>query len=182
MFLCFKIGNTFTLGKFSFTQISYRCNVHFSEQHQLLVESGQFYPNSVESLLSSDTIDYLEVVDGSRAAQALITSILVNGRGQYFDPRNNDSSSTPLERLIIYDSDSQYRIRLINGGSAFALVFSIDEHTLQVISSDGLPFDQPILVDQIVIGLGERYDVVINVPATSSRTSCKLFDKKLNFS
>ena len=129
--------------------------------------------------MSSGTIDYLEVVDGSRAAQALITSILVNGRGQYFDPRNNDSSNTPLERLILYDSDSQYRIRLINGGSAFALVFSIDEHLLEVISSDGVPFDQSILVEQIIIGLGERYDVIINVTATSNRTSCKLFDKNL---
>lgn len=129
--------------------------------------------------MSSGTIDYLEVVDGSRAAQALITSILVNGRGQYFDPRNNDSSNTPLERLILYDSDSQYRIRLINGGSAFTLVFSIDEHLLEVISSDGVPFNQSIIVDQIVIGLGERYDVIINVTATSSRTSCKLFDKNV---
>lgn len=127
--------------------------------------------------MSSDTIDYLEVVDGSRAAQAFISSILINGRGQYFDPRNNDSSSTPLERLIMYESDSQYRLRLINGGSAFALVFSVDEHTLQVISSDGVPFDRPILADQIIIGLGERFDVIINVTPTSNRTSCKLFDK-----
>lgn len=128
--------------------------------------------------MSSGTIDYLQVVDGSRASQALVTSILVNGRGQYFDPRNNESSNTPFERLFMYESDSQYRIRLINGGSAFALVFSIDEHILQVISSDGAPFSRPIFADQIVIGLGERYDAIINVTATLNRTSCKFFDKK----
>jgi FtsP/CotA-like multicopper oxidase with cupredoxin domain len=103
-----------------------------------------------------------------------VTSILINGRGQYFDPRNNDSSTTPLERLIVHELNTQYRIRLINGGSAFSLVFSIDEHPLQVVSSDGVPFDQPILVDQIVVGLGERYDLVVNVTGASNRTSCKL--------
>ena len=113
--------------------------------------------------------------DGSRAAEALVTSILINGRGQYFDPRNNERSNTPLERLIVSESDTQYRIRLINGGSAFSLVFSIDDHSLQVISSDGVPFDQSIIVDQIVVGLGERFDLLVNVTPTSTRTSCKYY-------
>jgi iron transport multicopper oxidase len=124
--------------------------------------------------MTSGTDDYFQAVDGSRAAEALITSILINGRGQYFDPRNNDSSTTPLERLIISESDTQYRIRLINGGSAFSLTFSIDEHPLQVVSSDGIPFDQPVLVDQIVVGLGERFDLIINVTSTADQNSCKL--------
>jgi FtsP/CotA-like multicopper oxidase with cupredoxin domain len=127
--------------------------------------------------MSSGTNDYFQAVDGSRAAEALITSILINGRGQYFDPRNNESSSTPLERLIVSESDTQYRIRLINGGSAFSLLFSIDDHSLEVISSDGVPFDQSIIVNQIVVGLGERFDVLVNVIPTSTRTSCKLLLK-----
>ncbi|CAF3272177.1 unnamed protein product [Rotaria sp. Silwood2] len=140
---------------------------HFytSQQHLLLVESGQFYPNSLESLTQSDTIDYFESVDGSRAAEALVTSILINGRGQYFDPRatNDNSSTTPLEILNISDSNySTYRLRLINGGSVFSLKFSIDEHPLQVIASDGVPFTEPLIVDQLIIGLGERFDVLIN--------------------
>ncbi|CAF2850535.1 unnamed protein product [Rotaria sp. Silwood2] len=140
---------------------------HFytSQQHLLLVESGQFYPNSLESLTQSDTIDCFESVDGSRAAEALVTSILINGRGQYFDPRatNDNSSTTPLEILSISDSNySTYRLRLINGGSVFSLKFSIDEHPLQVIASDGVPFTEPLIVDQLIIGLGERFDVLIN--------------------
>jgi FtsP/CotA-like multicopper oxidase with cupredoxin domain len=138
---------------------------HFytSEQHDLLINSGQFYPNSLESFTQSGTIDYFEAVDGSREAEALVTSILINGRGQYFDPRTNESSSTtPLESLKIQiENYSNYRLRLINGGNAFSLVFSIDEHPLQVITSDGIPFAQPIIVDQLIIGLGERFDVMI---------------------
>jgi len=149
---------------------------HFytSEQHHLLIESGQFYPNDLESLTKSGTIDYFEAVDGSRAAEALVTSILINGRGRYIDPRTETagSSTTPWEYLKIdsVKNNSSYRLRLINGGSVFALKFSIDEHSLKVIASDGVPFAQPMIVDQLIIGLGERYDVIIDNLTTIDNT------------
>lgn len=147
---------------------------HFytSEQHHLLIESGQFYLNSLESLKTSGTNDFFEAVDGSRAAEALVTSILINGRGQYFDPRaeNDKSSTTPLENLKVVSAskNSIYRLRLINAGSVFSLKFSIDNHPLKVIASDGIPFAEPVIVDQLIIGLGERYDVLIT--AAKDRT------------
>ncbi|CAF2651806.1 unnamed protein product [Rotaria sp. Silwood2] len=146
---------------------------HFytSEQHHLLIESGQFYPNSLESLKTSGTIDFYEAVDGSRAAEAIVTSILINGRGQYFDPRaeNDRSSTTPLEylRVVSAPNNAVYRIRLINGGSVFPLKFSIDDHPLKVIASDGIPLAEPMIVDQVTVGLGERYDVLVT--ATKKR-------------
>jgi FtsP/CotA-like multicopper oxidase with cupredoxin domain len=147
---------------------------HFytSEQHHLLIESGQFYPNDLQSLTKSGTVDYFEAVDGSRAAEALVTSILINGRGRYTDPRNEMKSTTPLEylKIVSVQNDSAYRLRLINGGSAFALKFSIDQHPLKVIASDGIPFSQPIIVDQLIIGLGERYDVIISNLTTIDNT------------
>ena len=33
---------------------------------------------------------------------------------------------------------------------------------MKVIASDGIPFAQPIIVDQLIVGLGERYDVIID--------------------
>ncbi|CAF1076320.1 unnamed protein product [Adineta ricciae] len=141
---------------------------HFytSEQQYLLIESGQFYPNDLESLTKSETIDFFQSVDGSRAAEALVTSILINGRGQYIDTRNgtSGSSTTPFERLKVPSTqvNKSYRFRLINGGSVFSLKFSIDKHLLKVISSDGVPFAQPMIVDQLIIGVGERYDLLID--------------------
>ncbi|CAF1050104.1 unnamed protein product [Didymodactylos carnosus] len=137
------------------------CLLLFSEQHGLCVESGQFYPNSVQSLINDTNIDYFEAVDGSRAAEAIVDSILINGRGIYFDRLANYSSTTPLERLSV-SVNQTYRLRLINGGSVFSLRFSIDMHSLEVIESDGLPFEQSIVVDQIIVGLGERFDLLIN--------------------
>ena len=134
-----------------------------SEQHDLLIDSNQFHPNSLESLTLSGTTDYLEAVDGSWQAQALLSSILINGRGQYFDPRTNENSNTvPLETLVISGQNySTYRLRLINGGTAFSLKFSIDGHALHVIASDGIPFAQTLIVDQLLLGIGERYDVML---------------------
>ena len=149
---------------------------HFytSEQHQLLIESGQFYPNDLESLTKSGTIDYFEAVDGSRAAEALVTSILINGRGRYIDPRNGTKglSTTPFEclKIVSAQNNTTYRLRLINGGSVFSLKFSIDKHALKVIASDGFPFAHPIVVDQLIIGLGERYDVIIGNLTTIDTT------------
>ena len=124
--------------------------MYTGEQHDLLIDSGQFYVNSLESIFDSGNIDH------STETTALVTSILINGRGQYIDPRTNESSTNvPLEILKIqsekYDT---YRIRLINGGNAFSLKFSIDEHVLHVIAADGIPFNESIVVDQLIIGLG----------------------------
>lgn len=141
---------------------------HFytSEQQYLLIASSQVYPNDLESITESNSIDYFQAVDGSRSAEALVTSILINGRGRYIDPRNATKgfSTTPREslKIVSLQKNSSYRLRLINGGSIFSLKFSIDKHRLKVIASDVIPFAQPITVDQLIIGLGERYDVIID--------------------
>lgn len=124
-------------------------------------------------MTQSGTIDYFQAVDGSYAAEALVTSILVNGRGQYFDPRTSESSTAPFERLFVERSDAQYRIRLINGGSTFSVKFSIDQHQLEVVSTDGVPLAQSKVVDEIIIGLGERYELLINVTTNTSKNACK---------
>lgn len=74
---------------------------HSSEQHYLLIESGPVYPNNLESLAQCNTINYFEAIDGSRAAEALVTSTLINGCDRYIDPhhRTESSSTTPFEYL-----------------------------------------------------------------------------------
>lgn len=157
-----RVAPSITYGEFVLMLNDWQ-HFYTTTQHDLLIESGQFYPNSLDSLTQPSTIDYLETVAGTREAKALITSILINGRARYFDPRTNSSSNlAPLEYLKIQnESYSSYLLRLINGGSAFSLKFSIDEHLLHVIASDGVPFAQPLIVDQLIIGLGERFDVMI---------------------
>ena len=52
------------------------------------------------------------------------------------------------------------RLRLINAGSDTAYRFVVPGHRLRVTHTDGYPV-QPVSVDSLVLGMGERYDVVL---------------------
>lgn len=52
------------------------------------------------------------------------------------------------------------RLRLINAGSDTAYEFSVGGHQLSVVASDGFPVE-PVAVDSLVLGMGERFDVLV---------------------
>ena len=54
------------------------------------------------------------------------------------------------------------RLRLINAGSDTAYRFAVGGHRLSVVASDGFPV-QPVEVDTLILGMGERYDVILTV-------------------
>lgn len=73
---------------------------------------------------------------------------VINGRG----PNERDTvTAKPGQRV---------RIRLINAGSDTAYRVAIQDHKLRVTHADGFPV-KPVEVDTIVLGMGERYDVVV---------------------
>jgi len=54
------------------------------------------------------------------------------------------------------------RFRLINAGSDTAYRFAVGGHRLTVTHADGYPV-QPVEVDTLILGMGERYDLVVAV-------------------
>jgi FtsP/CotA-like multicopper oxidase with cupredoxin domain len=73
---------------------------------------------------------------------------LVNGRA----PSERDTiAAKPGQRV---------RIRLINAGSDTAYRVVVGGHRLTVTHADGFPVE-PVEVDNVLLGMGERYDVVI---------------------
>lgn len=52
------------------------------------------------------------------------------------------------------------RLRVVNAGSDTAYRFAVGGHRLTVTHTDGFPVD-PVTVDTLIIGMGERYDVVV---------------------
>ena len=52
------------------------------------------------------------------------------------------------------------RLRLINAGADTAYRFAVGGHRLTVTHTDGFPV-QPVSVDSLLIGMGERYDLLI---------------------
>ena len=89
---------------------------------------------------------------GGDAGDAVYTYHLVNGR-PLGDPLTLEPRPRPGARI---------RIRLINAGGDTAYRFAIGGHRLTVTHADGFPVD-PVTVDALLIGMGERYDVVVDV-------------------
>lgn len=86
---------------------------------------------------------------------------LINGRGR----RPSDAQS-PLTIFEVRQGE-RIRFRIINASSTYAFRFQIDGHPLRVIAADGTPV-RPVTVDNLVIAIGERYDVLVDAKQTGA--------------
>ncbi|XP_031351622.1 laccase-4-like [Photinus pyralis] len=87
-------------------------------------------------------------------------SLLINGKGQTRHPDTNVMTTTPLEEFTVFQGQT-YRFRLINAmGTVCPIIFTIDQHKLLAIASDGEPF-QSVVVDGIQSYSAERYDFIL---------------------
>lgn len=87
---------------------------------------------------------------GGDAGDVMYPMFLMNGRPPD-DPPSFDAK--PGERI---------RLRLINAGAETAFRVALGGHRLTVTHTDGLPVE-PLTVDSVLIGMSERYDVVVTV-------------------
>ncbi|KAF5979798.1 laccase [Fusarium bulbicola] len=84
-----------------------------------------------------------------------MNSILMNGIGNF-------SGSFPRERYnITVTKGKKYLLRIINTSVDTTFLFGIDNHYFEVMSSDFVPI-QPYTVDHILVGIGQRYHVVLH--------------------
>ncbi len=87
---------------------------------------------------------------GGDAGDVMYPMFLMNGRPPN-DPPSFDAK--PGERL---------RLRLINAGAETAFRVALGGHQLTVTHTDGLPVE-PVTVDTLLVGMSERYDVIVTV-------------------
>jgi FtsP/CotA-like multicopper oxidase with cupredoxin domain len=81
-------------------------------------------------------------------------SVLINGKG-----RAPGDAKSPLAVVEVKKGET-VRLRLINGSSTYAFRFQVDRHPLTVLATDGAPV-QPVVVDNLMLAVGERYDVLL---------------------
>lgn len=86
---------------------------------------------------------------------------LINGKG-----RHKSAAKAPLTKIEVKKGET-LRLRLINTASTYAFRFQIDGHPLTVIATDGAPV-KPLIVDNLVLGPGERYDVLLKAEGSGS--------------
>lgn len=65
------------------------------------------------------------------------------------------------------EEGARIRLRLVNGSAQTFFRFMIAGHRLEVVAADGHPVE-PVAVDDLVLGVGERYDVIVTVGASGS--------------
>ncbi|KAI1825126.1 multicopper oxidase [Xylaria intraflava] len=82
-------------------------------------------------------------------------SILVNGHGHY----NGDQARGSYYETVVTPGKT-HLLKLINGGVGTSFAFSIDGHNMTVIANDLVPIE-PFSVESLVIGIGQRYDVIV---------------------
>jgi FtsP/CotA-like multicopper oxidase with cupredoxin domain len=64
-------------------------------------------------------------------------------------------------------ASKQVRLRLINAASATPFRVTFGGGKMTVVATDGYPVE-PVSTDALIIGMGERYDVVVTVPRTGA--------------
>ncbi len=85
---------------------------------------------------------------GTLAGDVAYPLHVINGRGA-------------AERQTITAKPGQkVRLRVINAGSDTAYRFAVADHQLTITHTDGFPV-VPVTVDHVVLGMGERYDVLV---------------------
>lgn len=91
---------------------------------------------------------------------------LINGTNTF------DCSQSPDPRCIgngakfetVFESGKKYRMGLVNVATSGHFQFSIDGHTLTVISNDLVPI-VPYQTESLLINMGQRYEVIIEANA-----------------
>lgn len=85
---------------------------------------------------------------------------LINGTNTY-----NDTLGSRFE--TVFEAGKRYRMRLLNAAADNHFRFMIDNHTLEVISTDFVPI-VPYNTTDLSIGMGQRYDIIVEAKEITS--------------
>ncbi len=95
------------------------------------------------------------------AAGTSVPSSLGGDAGDVRYPLLLVNGKNPLEPTMVLARPGQrVRLRLINAGADTAFRVAVGGHRMTVTHADGYPV-RPVIVDTLLIGMGERYDVLV---------------------
>lgn len=90
-------------------------------------------------------------------------SPVLGGAGDVDYPHYLINGRTPQAPVTLSGKPGQrVRIRIVNAGSDTAFRVALGGHQLTVTHSDGFPVE-PVTTDALLIGMGERYDVIVDL-------------------
>lgn len=120
-------------------------------------------PEGVLKELTSGTGDGAAGSGNGMGGMEGMTSPLLGGAGDIAYPHFLANGRVPAAPVTLTAKPGQRaRLRLINAGSDTAFRVALGGHQLTVTHSDGFPV-APVTTDALLIGMGERYDVLVTV-------------------
>ncbi|KAL8707775.1 MAG: hypothetical protein Q9220_007227 [cf. Caloplaca sp. 1 TL-2023] len=93
-------------------------------------------------------------------------TVLLNGKGNIQISQNVSEDSPIPKRFTISvepptrNGIKRYLLRLINTSFESTLIFSIDNHYLQIVGTDFVPI-HPYWNTSVLVGIGQRYNVIV---------------------
>lgn len=88
-------------------------------------------------------------------------SILLNGIGNVTRYQNLSGTNIKDPYSMKFDQGKRYLLTLINSAFDSTFIFSIDNHSLEVIASDFVPIES-YTTNSVLVGIGQRYHVIVN--------------------
>ncbi|XP_060580427.1 uncharacterized protein LOC132737186 isoform X1 [Ruditapes philippinarum] len=117
---------------------------------------------------TNEKINTTYSVDNGQFSRFEFQSGLANGKGRFWNTRNNNNGS-PLERFKVR-SGTLYRFRIIGAMTLYPMRVYIYGHRLTLRTSDAYNVDR-IPVQSIIVHPGERYDFFWQAPPAINVTS-----------
>ncbi|KAK3737218.1 hypothetical protein QZH41_001818 [Actinostola sp. cb2023] len=124
---------------------------------ELLIRSPYSRPPGIGDVFQ-DAVNRSYLFDGSETSPLRYWSSLINGKGRH------GNNNAPLSVFTVKPGQ-KHRIHLIFPSLEYYHRFSIDQHELTVIESDGYPVE-PVNVESLIGYMGERF--VVEITANQS--------------
>lgn len=129
------------------------------ESHVIQHFNMHLYSNNFNC--TTDCYKPTHSVDGTNMGVVPFHSGLINGKGHYYPDKGEDPliPELPIETFNV-KPDKYYRFRVINAAMLFSFRFSIDEHTIHAVATDGNDVEAES-AQSIIISSGERFDILV---------------------
>ena len=98
-------------------------------------------------------------IDGTQVAPFPFWSGIINDKGRHFNSATHNGAELNVFNVKY---GFKYRFRLIGAQALQAYKFSIQNHLLTVIATDGNHIEKIENVRYVIVNSGERFDVVVN--------------------
>ena len=86
---------------------------------------------------------------------------IINDKGRHYDESGQTNIRPNRLNYFNVSHGNRYRFRLIGAQALYAFRFSIQDHKMTVIATDGNPITPIENVDYVILNTGERYDVIV---------------------